>query len=58
MRSYHVIAVAVFLVVGFAVAVLLSPEVKAHLNPIHQDGAASLYAPVGTGPLLTASGPF
>ena len=46
MRSYHVIAVGIFLVVGFAVAVLLSPDVKAHLNPIHRDGAVSLYAPV------------
>jgi len=46
MRSYHVIAVGIFLVVGFAVAVLLSPAVKAHLNPIHRDGAVSLYAPV------------
>jgi len=46
MRSYHVIAVGVFLAVGFAVALLLSPDVKAHLNPIHREGAVSLYAPV------------
>lgn len=42
MRSYHVIAVGVLLVIGFAVAVLLSPGVKAHLNPIHQDGVETL----------------
>jgi hypothetical protein len=36
MRSYHVIAVAVFLTVGFASMVLLFsiPSVKAQLNPI------------------------
>ncbi len=37
MRSYHVIAVGVVLVVAFAVAALLSPDVKAHLNAIHQN---------------------
>jgi len=45
MRSYHVIAVGIFLVLGFAVAVLLSPDgpdVKAHLHPIHQNGVKTL----------------
>jgi hypothetical protein len=42
MRSYHVIAVGIFLVVGFTVAVLLSPDVKAHLHPIHQNGVKTL----------------
>ena len=42
MRSYHVIAVGVFLVIGFTVAVLLSPDVKAHLDPIHQNGVKTL----------------
>jgi hypothetical protein len=42
MRSYHVIAVGVILVVGFAVAALLSPDVKAHLTPIHQNGVKTL----------------
>jgi len=42
MRSYHVIAVGVFLVIGFAVAVLLSPDVKAHLDPIHQNAVKTL----------------
>jgi len=42
MRSYHVIAVGIFLVAGFAVAVLLSPDVKAHLHPIHQNGVKTL----------------
>ena len=37
MRSYHVIAVAVFLTVGFAVALLLSPDVRAHLHPANID---------------------
>jgi hypothetical protein len=32
MRPYHVIAVGIFLVIGFAVAVLLSPDVKAHFS--------------------------
>jgi hypothetical protein len=42
MRSYHVIAVGVFLAVGFAVAVLLSPAVKAHLTRIMQRGLADV----------------
>jgi hypothetical protein len=43
MRSYHVIAVGIFMVVGFAVAVLLSPDVKAHLHPsFHQNGVKTL----------------
>ena len=44
MRSYHVIAVGIFLMVGFAVAVLLSPDVKAHLHlqPNHQNGVKTL----------------
>jgi hypothetical protein len=42
MRPYHVIAVGVFLAVGFAVALLLSPDVKAHLNHIHQNGVKTL----------------
>jgi hypothetical protein len=46
MRSYHVIAVGVFLAVGFAVVVLLSPAVKAHLNPIHRDGAVLSHYPI------------
>jgi hypothetical protein len=42
MRSYHVIAVGIFLAAGFVVAVLLSPDVRAHLHPIHQNGGKTL----------------
>jgi hypothetical protein len=42
MRSYHVIAVGLFMVVGFAVALLLSPDVRAHLHPTHQNDVKTL----------------
>jgi hypothetical protein len=42
MRPYHVIAVGIFLAAGFVVAVLFSPDVKAHLHPIHQNGVNTL----------------
>ena len=42
MRPYNVIAVAIFLAVGFVVAVLFSPDVRAHLNPNNQNGVKLL----------------
>jgi hypothetical protein len=61
MRSYHVIAVGVFLAVGFAVTVLLSPDVRAHLNPIYRDHPNITGLPLqeaGGTARLRGTGPF